>query len=95
MARRFPARGWVLAEQACIARGSPLQTVPACVLEPFPLGVLPDDGFLCAGHGVGLPVDEDLQGPVCSIQVPARAHAGSKGEELAQGDVIALADEPT
>ena len=41
-ARRFPARGWVLAEQTCIARGSPVQTKLACVEMPFPLGVLQD-----------------------------------------------------
>ena len=43
-ARRFPARGWVLAEQTCIARGSPVQTKLACVEVPFPLRVLQDDG---------------------------------------------------
>ena len=44
MAGRFPAKGWVLAEQTCIARGSPIQTKLACVEVPFPLGVLQDDG---------------------------------------------------
>ena len=41
-ARRFPARGWVLAEQTCIARGSPVHPKLACVEMPFPLGVLQD-----------------------------------------------------
>ena len=46
-------------------------------------------------QGVGLLVDEDLEGGERSIKVPARAPAGSKDEELTEGDVIALADEPT
>ena len=41
-AQRFPARGWVLAEQTCIARGSPVHPKLACVEMPFPLGVLQD-----------------------------------------------------
>ena len=41
-ARRFPARGRVLAEQTCIARGSPVHPKLACVEMPFPLGVLQD-----------------------------------------------------
>ena len=44
LARRFPARGWVLAEQTCIARGSPVHPTIACVEMPFPLRVLQDDG---------------------------------------------------
>ena len=78
-----------------MARGSPVQTKLACVEVPFPLGVLPGGGALRARHGVLLLADEDIQGPVYSIQGPARAPAGSIAEELAQGDVIALADEPT
>ena len=44
MYKSVPARGWVLAEQTCIARGPPVQTKFACVEVPFPLRVLQDDG---------------------------------------------------
>ena len=89
------ARGWVLAEQTSIARGSPVQTKLACVEVPFPLGVLQGDGALRARHGVLLFADEYIRGLVYSIEGPARAPAGSKDEELAHDDVLALADEPT
>ena len=39
--------------------------------------------------------DANIQGLVYSTEGPARAPAGSRYEELAQGDVLALADEPT
>ena len=67
MYKSVPARGWVLAEQTCIARGSPVQTKLACVEVPFPLRVLQDDGALRARHGVLLFAGED------SPQCPARA----------------------
>ena len=89
------ARGWVIAEQASIARGSRVQTKIACAEVPFPLGVLQGDGSLRARHGVLLFADEDIPGLVYSIEGPSRAPAGSKDEELAHGDVLALADEPT
>ena len=92
VARRFPARGWVLAEQTCIARGSPVQTKLACLEVRVPLGVRQADGLLRARHDLA---DEDIQGRVCSIQVPARAPVDSRGGELAQGDALALADERT
>ena len=92
VARRFPARGSVLAEQTCIARGSPAQTKLACLEVRVPLGVRQADGLLRARHDLA---DEDIQGRVCSIQVPARAPVGSQDEELAQGDALALADERT
>ena len=60
-----PARGWVLAEQTSIARGSPVQTKLAR-----------------AARGA-------------CVEGAARATAGSKDEELAHGDVLALPDEPT
>ena len=91
VARRFPARGSVLAEQTCIARGSPVQTKLACVEVPFPPGVLQDDGAIRARHEVLLFADENIRGLVYSIEGPARAPASSKDEELAHG----LADEPT
>ena len=59
-----------------------------------PLGVRPADGLLRARHGVDLLADEEIQGRIYSIQVRARAPVGSQHEELAQGDVMALADEP-
>ena len=92
VARRSPARGWVLAEQTCIARGSPVQTKLACLEVRVPLGVRQADGLLRARHDLA---DEDIQGRVCSIQVPARAPVGPQDEELAQGDALALADERT
>ena len=92
VARRFPARGWVLAEQTCIARGSPAQTELACLEVRVPLGVRQADGLLRTRHDLA---DEDIQGRVCSIQVPARAPVDSRGGELAQGDALALADERT
>ena len=92
---QFSARGWVLAEQTCIARGPPVQTKLACVEVPFPLGVLQDDGALRARHGVLLFAEANIQGLVLSIEGPARAPAGSRDEELAHGDVLALANEPT
>ena len=117
MYKSVPARGCVLAEQTCIARGSPVHPKLGCVEMPFhcgiargslrltplaclemlsPLGVRQADGLLRARHGVDLLADEDLQGGVCStIGVPARAPVGSQHEELAQGDVMALADELT
>ena len=125
LTRRFPAsgwvpaqfdRGWVLAEQTCIARGSPVHPKLGCVEMPFhcgiargslrltplaclemlsPLGVRQADGLLRARHGVDLLADEEIQGRIYSIEVPARAPVGSQDEELAQGDVMALADEPT
>ena len=60
-----------------------------------PLGVRQADGLLRARHGVDLLADEEIQGRIYSIEVPARAPVGSQDEELAQGDVMALADEPT
>ena len=60
-----------------------------------PLGVRQADGLLRARHGVDLLAGEEIQGRIYSIQVPARAPVGSQDEELAQGDVMALADEPT
>ena len=86
------ARGWVLAEQASIARGSRVQTKIACAEVPFPLGVLQGDGSLRARHGMMLFADEDIPG---FIEGAARATAGSKDEELAHYDVLALADEAT
>ena len=53
------------------------------------------DGRLRVRHGVGLLVDEDVEGVIRSIQVPARARWGSMEEELTQDDGIARADEPT
>ena len=115
-ARLFPARGGVLAEQTCIARGSPVHPKLGCVEMPFhcgiargslrltplaclemlsPLGVRQADGLLRARHGVDLLADEEIQGRIYSIEVPARAPVGSQDEELAQGDVMALADELT
>ena len=67
-ARRFPARGWVLAEQTCIARGSPVHPTIACVEMPFPLRVLQDDGALLARHGVLLFAGEDS--PQCPARTP-------------------------
>ena len=63
------------------------------VVRPFGVGT--EDGLIRVRQGVGLLADENLQGGVCSIKVPARAPAGSKDEELTEGDVIALADLPT
>ena len=60
--------------------------------RPFPLGVLQGDGSLRARHGMMLFADEDIPG---FIEGAARATAGSKDEELAHDDVLALADEPT
>ena len=60
-----------------------------------PLGVRQADGLLRARHGVDLLADEEIQGRVYSIQVPARGPVGSQEEELALGDVMALLDEPT
>ena len=56
VARRFPARGWDLAEQTKLPR----------VEAPFPPGVLQHDGALRARHGVLLFAGED------SPQCPAR-----------------------
>ena len=85
---------WVT-EQACIARGSLRLTPLACLEMLSPLGVRQADGLLRARHGVDLLADEEIQGRIYSIQVPATALVGSQDEELAQGDVMALADEPT
>ena len=84
---------WVT-EQACIARGSLRLTPLACLEMLSPLGVRQADGLLRARHGVDLLADEEIQGRIYSIEVPARAPVGSQDEELAQGDVMALADEP-
>ena len=72
-----------------------IQTKLACLKVRVPLGVRQADGLLRARHDLA---DEDIQGRVCSIQVPAcsaRAPVGSPDEELAQGDALALADERT
>ena len=58
-------------------------------------GVATEDALIRVRHGVGLLADESLQGGEGSVKVPARAPAGSKDEELTEGDVIALADLPT
>ena len=86
------ARGWVIAGQASIARGSRVQTKIACAEVPFPLGILQGDGSLRARHGMLLFADEDIPG---FIEGATRATAGSKDEEVAHDDVLALADEPT
>ena len=65
------------------------------MFEVRPFGVGTEDGLRRVRRGVGLLVDEDLEGGERSIKVPARAPAGSKDEELTEGDVIALADLPT
>ena len=69
-----------------------IQTKLACLEVRVPLGVRQADGLLRARHDLA---DEDIQGRVCSIQVPTRAPVGPQDEELAQGDALALADERT
>ena len=92
VSRRFPAIGWVLGEQTCIARGSPVHTKLACLEVRIPLGVRQADGLLRARHDLA---DEDIQGRVCSIQVPTKASVCPQDAELFQGDALALADERT
>ena len=69
-----------------------IQTKLACLEVRVPLGVRQADGLLRSRHDLA---DENIQGRVCSIQVPARAPVDSRGGELAQGDAMALADERT
>ena len=72
-----------------------IQTKLACLEVRVPLGVPQADGLLRARHDIA---DEDIQGRVCSIRVPAcsaRAPVGSPDEVLAQGGALALADERT
>ena len=52
------------------------------MFELHPFGVGTKVGILRVGEGVGLLVDEDLQGGKRPIEVPARAPFGSIGEEL-------------